>query len=316
MQDLRPLGAGELLDRAVTVFVRRFVPIVAVLAVTTIPLLVLQALLFPNQTHVFNDLAAILRAGSDRGAAQRAAAALARDEHGSRTVTYLVLRTLVRLVLWSALIAVIAAAYRGARLSLADAYRVGLARWPAQLAVGLAFVVLGALATLPALVVYVLVILVTVGFATVLRWLVVTLAVGVVGGVLVFALFVATFGWMFMAYNLAAVAVVDEGLPPIVAIGAGLRRAFGVGTRWRTLVAGLVVALVTFVGTLPLLAVAAFLTAATHLDALYYAIAGAGQIVIEGLAATFVVAYARDMRIRREGLDLALALQPESPLPA
>jgi len=40
--ELRPLGAGELLDRAVTLFVRDFVPIVTVLAVVIVPLVILS----------------------------------------------------------------------------------------------------------------------------------------------------------------------------------------------------------------------------------------------------------------------------------
>ena len=39
--DLRPLGAGELLDRAVTLFVRHFAAIAAVVAVAYVPYLAL-----------------------------------------------------------------------------------------------------------------------------------------------------------------------------------------------------------------------------------------------------------------------------------
>jgi len=37
---------------------------------------------------------------------------------------------------------------------------------------------------------------------------------------------------------------------------------------------------------------------------LYFAIFGTGTILLDGLVAAFVVVYATDMRVRREGLDL------------
>jgi len=77
--DLRPLGAGEILDRAVTLYVRRFVAIVSVLAVVTVPLLLIETVLAPGQLRVFTDLGALVRAGGDAGKMRAATAAMLRD---------------------------------------------------------------------------------------------------------------------------------------------------------------------------------------------------------------------------------------------
>src|SRR5947209_13783940 len=47
--ELRPLGAGEMLDRAITLYVRRFALIVTVLAVVSVPIVLLEALTVPDR---------------------------------------------------------------------------------------------------------------------------------------------------------------------------------------------------------------------------------------------------------------------------
>jgi hypothetical protein len=80
--------------------------------------------------------------------------------------------------------------------------------------------------------------------------------------------------------------------------------------RVRTIVGGLIVFVVSYVGSLPLLAVAVTLTAVTHVDALYFAIVGVGSVLLEGLVAAFVVVFATDVRVRREGFDILGAESP------
>ena len=80
--------------------------------------------------------------------------------------------------------------------------------------------------------------------------------------------------------------------------------------RRRTIVGGLVVFVVSEVGALPLVAVGATVTALTHVDVLYYAIVGLGTVLLEGIVAAFVVVYAVDVRVRREGFDIIAAEPP------
>ena len=63
-------------------------------------------------------------------------------------------------------------------------------------------------------------------------------------------------------------------------------------------------------GSIPLIVVGALASAATHIDALYFAVIGAGAVLLEGLVATFVVVYAVDVRVRREGWDIIAAETP------
>jgi hypothetical protein len=307
--ELRPYGAGELLDRAVTLFVRQFVPIVIVLALAIVPLIAFQAYASPGSASVFSDLGKVLTAGSP--AAQRAAAnAMSlRSGNAGMIVAFLFIGILVRLLMWSAVIALIASAYTGARTTIAQAYRIGLQRWIPQIVVGFAFAVIAVLVSIPLFIFYFVVILAVAAMAA-LNLFAATVAVAIAGGLAVLAAFTIVYSWVFMTYELASFSVVTETANPIEAVGTAVRRGFARGMRWRTVVGGIVVFLVSQVGSRPLIVLAAFATAATHIDVLYFAILGAGSVLLEGLVATFVVVYAVDVRVRREGWDIIAAETP------
>jgi hypothetical protein len=308
--DLRPLGAGEMLDRAITLYVRRFAAIVAVLAVVSVPLVALQALVAPQAAHVFTDIGRMLSAAGNAAATRAAADAISRDNTtGPLAIVVLFGASLVRVLMWCALVTLLAAAYAGARTTVGDAYRFALKRWFPLIVVSLTFMVLGGFAAIPVVIMYVLVLLAVVALGA-LHFTVALVVVGVLGVLLVLALAAVVGAMVFMAYELSAVAIVTETGDPIAAIGIGLGRAFARGMKRRTLVGGLVVLLVSQAGALPLVAVAAIATAATHVDALYFAILGAGGVLLDGIVAAFVVVFAVDARVRREGLDLVV---PEPP---
>jgi hypothetical protein len=213
----------------------------------------------------------------------------------------------VRVLMWNALLAVVASAYRGLRTGLGEAYGRAVRRWPAQLAVGLVYVAFGAIAAVPLLLAYLAVIVVVVGVALA-RSVALTLGVGTVLGLALVLVAIAVVAWLLMAYELAAVAVITETGNPVTAVETALRRAFGRATRWRTLLAGLALLAVIYGGAIPVAAVAAVAGTLAHQPILTIAITGVGNIVLEGLTAAFVVVFAFDVRVRREGADLEAAL--------
>jgi hypothetical protein len=308
--ELRPLGAGEMLDRAITLYVRRFAPIVTVLAVVAVPLTVLQAIVSPHAGAAFADMARVFTTVGDAAASRHAAEELSRHNQSS-PLAYLVIMVavVVRLLMWCALVTVVAAAYSGARTSIADAYRLALQRWVPQLVVSLAFMILGIFASIPIFIVYIIMFVAAIGLSA-LHQVVAVIAVLIVGVLVLIALMCLIGPLVFMAYELASVAVITETANPVQAIGIGLRRAFAPGMKRRTLVAGLVLILVSQTGTLPLIVVAAVATTMTHVDALYFAIIGTGGVLLDGIVAAFAVVYAVDARIRREGYDILPAGSP------
>jgi hypothetical protein len=311
--ELRPLGAGEMLDRAITLYVRWFAPIVIVLAVVAVPVTVLQAVVAPHAAHAFSDMARVFSSAGDPAASRAAAQALSRDNQSSPlTVLVIFVAAVVRVLTWCALVSVVASAYAGTRTSVAQAYRFALGRWLPQVVVSLAFLVLGIFASIPIFVLYFIVFLGAIGLSA-LHQTAAMIGLLIVGGLVFFALLCTVGPLVFMAYELASVAAIVETANPVEAIGIGLRRAFAPGMKRRTVVAGLVLMLVSQLGTVPLIALAAVAAAVTHVDALYFAILGAGGVLLEGIVATFVVVYAVDVRVRREGFDIVVADAPPAP---
>ncbi len=311
--ELRPLGAGEMLDRAITLFVRWFGPIVAVIAVVTVPLTILQAIVDPQAGSVFGDFAKLLSTMGDPVGSRHAAETIARNDRTS-PVAYAVvmLGVIVRALQWGALVRLVADAYGGTRTSIGTAYRFALRRWFPQLIVGLAFLVIGMLLAIPVLVLYIVVVLVVFGFAAV-HQPVPAIAAGVAGGLVVFAAAIVLEAIVFMTYELAAVAILTETANPIDAITIGLRRGLARGMKRRSLVGGIVVFLVSQAGLLPFVGIAILLTTTTHVSVLYFAVLGVGSLLLDGIIATFVVVFAVDARVRREGYDLFAQGAPLAP---
>jgi hypothetical protein len=308
--ELRPLGAGELLDRAVTLYVRRFGLIVAVLAAVVAPLMIVDAIVSPNSAGVWGDFAKVMSASGNSRATAEAVAEMNRHSTGGGLVALVVvLSTLARLMMFSAVVAVVAAAYAGSATTFGNAYRLAARLWLPQLVVALAYLGIAMVALIPLMIVYVVAVfiiaLLAIGGAKILA-----VVIGIIGGFIVLGLFACVGSWLYMAYQLSAVAVVTEGANPPTAIGAGLRRALGKQTRWRTLAAGLTVIAMSLGGSMLILAASATASGALHQPRLYFAILGAGNVLLEGLIAVFVVVYAVDVRVRREGLDLFADSQP------
>ena len=301
---LRPLGAGELLDRAVTLFVRRFVPIALVAAAVLVPLLVLQALLTPAPVDL---LALFSRLGT--GARPSPATMRALETANVYGAWITLISMLARLLQWSALVAVVAAAYGGVRMSIGAAYRIAAQRWLNQLFVGIQFALIALLAAIPWFMLYIGLVFALTLTMTVVKALAVVIVVAVVGGLVVVALGAVLTGWLFIAYSLASVAVVMEGMHPVTAVTTGLNRAFGAPMRWRSLAAGLVALLLDFGAAIPIVALGALLAELTHVQAVYWATVGLGDLLTQCLMATFLVIYAVDVRVRREGIDLLPAAE-------
>ena len=67
---------------------------------------------------------------------------------------------------------------------------------------------------------------------------------------------------------------------------------------------GIVTMVIAFLGSLALTAVGGWLAFITHIDVLHVIFAGFGNLVVNGLISAYLVAYALDVRVRREGFIL------------
>jgi hypothetical protein len=307
--DLRPLGIGEILDRAVTLFVRRFAVLVLILALVAVPIAIVQYAAAPSTAGLLTDISRVLSEPPGHPEEQRAI--LRQISAGNRAGGFSVGLVLISVILGvlstTACIIGVAQAYAGKLPSVREVYREALRRWLQQLAaagvlMGVAFV----LALVFGVVIFFLALAIG-ALATVSK--IAATVVGIPVGLVALAVFAGALVLLYFAAQMTLVSIALEDPNPIRGIAHGVRRTLSPAVFWRSALAGTIVFAVSLVGSVVLISLAATLSAVTHLSALYPVIAVVGSVGLNALLTTFIVIYAFDVRVRREGYDLALAAQ-------
>lgn len=303
----RPTSIGEILKRAIALYVRRFVPLFVILAVFAIPAAVLGAATAPDLTHLLQLLG---RIGSlPAGDTLERARLLNEFNHsapgGWPTLYFNAFALIFYPLSHTALIVFAAGALDGAAPTIASAYRFAVRRWLPQIAVACGFlaIALMVLAGFAIVGVIVGIPILAIGFLSkTLERIAISVA-----GLIAFAGAIVVFAVGFVAWRMAAISVaVDDG-NPVRALVRGLRRTLDRPLLRRTLAVALTVIAFEWCGSLAILACVALIEYFTHLTALALIVDGSGGVVLDGLSMVFVLLYMRDVQLRREGYDLLLA---------
>jgi hypothetical protein len=312
--DLRPLGAGEILDRAVTVFVRHFWLLVLILALVAIPIGILAAISQPDFTKTFADLQRVLAVPP--GHPEQSNAILEQMIKANRLSATSIIATLLSFIAWplaiTACIIAIAHFYRSETATLAQVYRAATRRWVAQIITLLAFIAIG-VGVFVALMIAVFALALVFGiiFGVMHAPRTAGLIIGVLFGLGVFLVGLFATMLVILAGYLAIISIAIEEPDPARAIGRALRRTLAKDMFWRSSLVALIIFAVDILGSLVLVSVAGILASVTHIGAVYIVVVSSGNILINALLACYLVVYSFDVRIRREGYDLALATQQE-----
>jgi hypothetical protein len=311
--DARPSSIGEILDRAIATYVRRFVPLFVILALIAIPVGIAGIAAQPSLTHlieVINQMSA-LPPGDAIGRAR-----VMHDLNRYVAPTgWLGLFYLIELIVYplarTALIVFAAETLDGGAPTIAAAYRSALRRWLPQVIVALAFIgialligvglaITGGVAALAV-------------FAVTLVSRIVAIVAGIAIALVLFALMIVVVALGYIAWLMASVSVAVEDPNPVRAIGRGLRRTLDRPLLKRTLAVALAVVALDWFGSLAILSFAGLVEYFTHITLLYAIIAVCAGILLDGLRTLFVLIYMRDVQLRREGSDLLLAAAAPSP---
>lgn len=306
-RSLRPLGLGEVLDRAVTLCVANFVPLTLIFLVYAVPLAVIQF-------YATKDLAQIITVLTQAMQSPKTAdsAALARQLNGVGSVNawtpVLLLMTFFVYPLPAAALIVSAARfYLGRPASFAEAYRAALGRWPHLIGLNFMYGLAGGFLYLVAIVI-IIVLALGIGFlysASAAAGIGIGIIIGVAAllASLAFAI-VAFLAWQVSTYSCVleqlnfAVAFV-RGLKRVFA-GIGLRRSLIVGCAYAAIIIG--VELVAALGEVVVIGV----LHNTAFGTIYTTIV---RIATAAFTTAFVAIFYFDLRVREEGLDLAMAAQ-------
>jgi hypothetical protein len=305
MMELRPLGFGEIFDRAVTLYIRNFIAFAAIVMVLVLPLAILQYFLDRAAQPQFD---AILKVFTNPGhtVTQR----FPTPYDSPVTIAILVITLLVVYLIWpfslNAVAVGVARLYRNRPVDFRACYDVVLRRW--QQILGLMLVELLVLIGW-----YVAVILIMVAVFVAVAALSTASSVfavwfGFAGFVIVFLAMIPLLAPLFVALTFAMYATVIEGIPVIASLLLGFARVFNRSEFWRAtlfaIAAGAVVA-----GASMVFSVLGMVAAFAHLPSVEAIIESLSRAVIGPFGVVLLAIYYFDVRIRREGFDLEASLE-------
>lgn len=304
---------GEILDRAIATYLRRFVPLFVILGIIAIPAGVLSALAGPSFTHVIQILGELF--SLPPGDTVDRTALLSQINRSTLPGGSLQFAQLLWLFAYplaqTAIIVYAAGVFDGTAPTIASAYRVAVRRWLPQIVVAIAFLAIGAVLAFGFVIAVALAVL-AVSVLTFLSRVVGVIAVVIVALVaFVAAMVVAALG--VIAWLMATISVALDDGNPVRAIGRGLRRTLDRPLFRRTLGVALAVVAISWFGDLAILAFAGLAEYLTHLTLLYGILAASAGVMLNGVTLVFVLLYVRDVQLRREGSDLMEAAAAPSP---
>lgn len=306
----RPLGLGEILDRAVTLSVQQFPMLLGVVAVVSLPRAILQSFGFNPLTQYI----AAVQAGSHGGGRDMnkilASIPLARPYDYAIIGITLFFSPLLA----GAMTVAVARSLDGERLSIASSYLPALRRWASLLGSFLVWILIGASAIIVLSLVFglgaLLVIRATGATATSASGTGAILLIGLVALVIAIPLFALGYA----LYIVSFASVVLETPNPFVAVGRAFARIFARREFLRAMVVSFALIAITFAAALfgALLGGLAF--AVTKWFASYIIVVQLVNSVGIIFATAAATIYYFDVRLRREGGDLLSVPTPPASL--
>jgi hypothetical protein len=291
---LRPLGLGEIFDRAVTLYVRNIVPLTIIALAVVLPLTVAQYFATGNDTTYQQLLAQIQHPGTKPAAPGSVAMP-------GWMILYFALAVLLAPFATVAIAAAAGMIYRGRAVDWRAAYATALRHWGAVLLTILCEVVL-----LIALMFSGAIVLgIAFGIAVVLVRFAAPVAIVlfVIAGIVTFA-FLVFIILFYLAFGFSFNAIGIEELPFNKAISRGFARIFNRTEIGRATVISLALVAVYIGLMIVSMAVSGIFMGLVHVTALNSIAQGVVTLISTAFLGLLIAVYYFDVRVRREGLDM------------
>jgi hypothetical protein len=301
--ELRPLGFGEIFDRAITLYLKNFKPFFTIVLVVLVPYAFVQYAVDAQQSTQFEALFWVFKHPHDP-----LPAALTTPQSPAQVFLYIGIAIAfyaIWIVTVGAVSVGVAQLYRGRPVDFRACYRVALSRWPSMLGM--------LLWDLCLLVLWYLLVLVVAVLSFLLAALLSKAAViaGVLAFIVAIVLTLAALASalpLFVALTCAMYAVPIERLGPLGALASGFSRIFSQAEFWRaTLFA--IAALAAAVAGSALIGVVTALLVFEHWLIPAVALSTLMNAAIAPFSIVLLAVYYFDVRIRREGYDLEAELE-------
>jgi hypothetical protein len=303
--ELRPLGFGEIFDRAVTLYIRNFVPFAAIVAVMIAPLAILQYILDASMQPQFQAMIRIFTSG-ERISGEEMPSIFS----SPTTVALLIILVLVTYAIWpfalNAVAVGVARLYLNRPIEFRACYAVVLGRWlPIVGMIGIDVLVF--LAWYAAALILILACAFLIGVIVAISPGAAFLF-GVLIGFVGFIVLLPSLAPLIVALTFAMYSVVIEERGVMDSVRLGFARIFNRGEFWRALLFSIAVAAVMF-GASSIFGFVGIIAAFAHLPALQAIVESLGRAIISPFAVVLMAIYYFDVRIRREAFDLEAGLE-------
>jgi hypothetical protein len=305
--ELRPLGFGEIFDRAITLYIRNLVPFATIVVVFVLPTSILNYIYDLGAQPEFSAMVQILQHP-----------ARARTQHiptifeSPGLVAIFIAIVFFTYLLWpfalNAVAVGVAALYRNRPVRFRACYEIVLRRWLQVVALILLDLVV-ALVWYVATVLLVIAVVVAAillgkvsGAQTLWFWF------GFTSAILVLIVSLPLVAPLYVALTFSMYSVVIEERGVLESLSLGFARIFNRAEFWRAMLFAVAAAATVFGGSM-MFGILAIAAAFAHLPGLQAVIQGLSAAVITPFAVVLLAVYYFDVRIRREGFDLEASLE-------
>jgi hypothetical protein len=302
--ELRPLGFGEIFDRAITLYIRNFLPFAGIVGVFVVPLAVLQYVVDESSVPQWDQMMQILTHPGKTPPAPVMPAILT----SPGTLILFGLLVIALWMLWpfalNACAVGIARLYRGRPVEFVPCYRASLQRWPSVVGLMLVEFCL----VLAWYVAFLVVMVLSMAIAIALARL--SIAFGVLGGVVAVAFALGTLltiGPVVVALTFSMNAIVIEEQPVFAALGLGFSRVFNRTEFWRAFLFAIAAGAIVMAAS-TLISVLVMAAMIYHLVFAEVVVTSLFRAAIAPFSVVLLAVYYFDVRIRREGYEIEAGL--------
>jgi hypothetical protein len=309
--ELRPLGFGEIFDRAITVYIRNFLPFAGIVGVLIVPLAVLQYFVDASSIPQWDQMMKVL-AHPDQTPPPPVLPSFLTSPAALAAFVILIA------VVWfcwpfalNACAVGVARLYRGRPVEFIPCYKASLRRWPSVIGLLIIEFLLLVAWYLFFVIVSVLAVVIAIAFARLAVFL------GVLGGIaagIVILAALLTVAPTIVALTFAMNSIVIEDQPVFAAIGLGFSCVFNRQEFWRAILFSLAAGAV-LMGASTLISVLVMVAMVAHLVALEVVLSSLFRAAVTPFSVVLLAIYYFDVRIRREGFEIEAGLDQLASVP-
>jgi hypothetical protein len=303
--ELRPLGFGEIFDRAITLYIRNFVPLASIVLVLVVPSAVLTYLLDRAQQPQLDAFWRIIQDPGSRPPGpvptMFASPGFLVSLFGLLVITYAVWPFALNAVAVG-----VARLYRNVPIGFVPCYEAALRRWSQTIGMILVEFLIFIAWYFAVVLLIVAIVFVVAALGTIAP--VGAFAFGIAAGLIGFLVLLPTAAPLFVALSFSMYAIVIEDRAVMEALSLGFQRVFNRREFWRATLFAIAAGAAVIAGS-SMFSFLGLFAAFLHLPSVEAIVQALGNAIIAPFGVVLMAVYYFDVRIRREAFDLEATLE-------